>query len=129
MIEFNDSIRAIVYCHFSTKGDFMAAVNAVDGKWRATGRLRWYREDTGDPFLDRDDKQWMRTRDMVSMEELMKMIDEAMSKIIAFGVIAGFGVEDSIPVKLIREDGETTEAFFERFKKLPFVHTKEVRTQ
>lgn len=131
MIEFDETIRAIVYCHFSRKGDFMVGFNEKDGKIIGIGRVRWYREDTGDPFRDNDEKNWMQMREQESLDAGIALTVKTCNELQDAATRAGFepvGGREEIAI-VRREEEEGVEDFMERFKKLPFVHSKTVTRQ
>lgn len=125
MMEIDESIRAMVYCHFSTKGDFLMSVYENEpGKFIVKGRVRWYREDTGDPFEDKDEKQWIISRHPVSYKEQMENIDSAIAQMRESAKRFGFEVTEEKTFKAERKAGEPLEEFTKKFFDQPFVHRR-----
>ncbi len=125
MIEFDETIRAACYFHFCDKGDFLAVVNEKPEGFFVTGRMRWYREDTGDAFADKDEKQWFSSRSgEPDLETCMAQIQASCDKMKALSELAGQG-GDPEPWVAIRGT-RTRDEFFEEFKRQKFVHMKQV---
>lgn len=125
-IHIDESIRAIYYHHFSRKADIMVAVMEKDGMWTTRGRVRYYREDTGDFFKDRDEKKWFDSKVATeTMEEQMKLIRKASEDLVMSAALFKLGTGEE-PV-LIERGNLTVEEFIKVFTEQKFAQTKTIK--
>lgn len=132
-IQLDESIRAIVFCQFAEKSDFMCALSEVPdsgGKVTMMGRIRHYNGDQSkDPFEDGDRKDWMKSRKPDSFEEELKKILETISTLQVLATVAGRESSNKRVYVLKRMEGQTLEQFMELFGKMPFAHMKKMSLQ
>ena len=127
MIMMDENIRAIVYQKFCDRADYMAGVYVKDGVLTATGRIRWYREDTGDPFKDKDDKHWGEIHPKhrgKPLDEILKVITDTAEELVAKAIEMHQRTTNDPLYVLKRGEDETLAAFWKRFERMPWVHKK-----
>lgn len=123
MINLDETIRAIVYCQFSEYSDLMVGISEKGGEVTAKGRIRWYRENTGDAFKDRDDKHWFESRkEGKTIQEFIDLTKETIEQMRFAASAAGFAVDE--PVFILERGDKTFDEFIDEFRKQPFVHSK-----
>lgn len=123
-MELNESTRAIYYHHFAHKADIMVMINEKEpGVFTSHGRLRYYMEDTGDAFADKDKKFWFEaSKPEDTLLKALESIKGLSEKARAFAGPLGAPTGET-PHISVRGD-ESVQDFFEKFRGLSFVHTK-----
>ncbi len=125
----DDTIRAIVYCKFSSYADFMVAINeGKDGVVTGKGRIRWYREDTGDAFKDRDEKNWFESRRKDgTVEDILELSKKTLADLKEAADKHGFATDD--PTYVLLRGDRSLDDFMDEFLKQPWTHKKTVNVQ
>lgn len=131
-IQMDENIRAVVFQQFCDHGDYMVGIMVKDGKNTATGRIRWYREMTGDPFRDKDEKHW---GDLApkhvgkTVDEILEVVTKTLNELVAVAELSGRRKRPEERYILRRGDDEKLEDFINRFRAMPWVHAKEYTKQ
>lgn len=130
-IEMDETIRAIVFCQFTAKADFMVAINEPsEGSFTTKGRMRFYEHSSDEPWDEGDRKAWFTgSVPKGTVEECLEVIEKIISNLRSFARETGRDSPNE-KVYIVRRTPEmSVDEFLAEFQKQPFVHVKIMRTQ
>ena len=117
-IRMDETIVGVWFASLSKDSDWMMGINRTDEGWLMQYRFRYYGDDSGDPWSDKDKKNWYASKapkDKITEEELIKKMGE-MYELIKLRA-------EGDCYALLRGAG-SFEDFIKEFQKLPFVHAR-----
>jgi hypothetical protein len=125
MINFDESVRAIVFCAFADRADFLASVsdNPQGAGLVLLFRLRFYAEGLGDPFDDRDRKTWFQAQTSEPLATAIEKLQHTGTMLATVAGLAGRGSATAEFFTLVR-GASTLDEFVAAFRAAPFVHER-----
>jgi hypothetical protein len=121
-IPLDDTLMAIYYLS-GHEQDWMAGLSRDGDQIVLRYRFRYYdaKEPHNDAFSGKDRKNWYEVRSKAPLESALASLQGVMDGLQKSGYVPKGG----LACKLVR-GSMTTEKFVDEFKKLPFVHAKEM---